>query len=144
MYSQVSGRAAPLPALRQGEEGGPSSLSFSVILMSQSLWNFIMFSGSSEVWQLRTDLAGRRQRPGCDLLPSAGSHAAESQNVSTGSRSPEAQTQSFCIKPLLLFPCPRIPREGDSRNPFHCHIIATIPPCPRSRSQTRPVSPPWN
>lgn len=101
--SQVSGRgAAPLSALWQGEEGGPSSLSFSVILMSQSLWNFIMFSGNSEVWQLRTDLAGRRQGPGCDLLPSAGSHATESPEcLHREQRSQRPRHRASAFKPLL-------------------------------------------
>lgn len=45
--------------------------------MAYSLWNFIMITESSEVWQLGTDLPGQRQVPGCDLPPSAGLHATE-------------------------------------------------------------------
>lgn len=61
-----------------------------------------MFSGNSEVWQLRTDLAGRRQGPGCDLLPSAGSHATESPEcLHREQRSQRPRHRASAFKPLL-------------------------------------------
>lgn len=92
------GEELPSTPSRQGGDGGPLSLSFSMIPKPHSLWNFITFPGSSELWQLRTDLAGRRWGPGCDLPPFAGLHAAESPERLHGqwTKSAEAQAQRFC------------------------------------------------
>lgn len=71
----------PKLAKKSPGEGGLLPLSFRVIPMPHSLWNFIMLRGSSEVWQLRTDLARRRQGQTVTCP-----HVTETSNVSTESK----------------------------------------------------------
>lgn len=71
LANKCPGGKLPLHPLQGREQEGPYlSPSLSMIPVPHSLWNFIMFPGSTEVWQLRTDLAGRRRaRLTCRSLP---------------------------------------------------------------------------
>ena len=141
LANKCPGGKLPLHPLQGREQEGPYlSPSLSMIPVPHSLWNFIMFPGSTEVWQLRTDLAGRRRaRLTCRSLPAL---RVSPQSAAAEYRGPGTEALQFSLE-LLLSHALKFQGEGTHRTLPPSTAISYSSPRILGSGQTR-LFQPWD